>query len=284
MLCGAQASRARKLRGAGLGQDHAEHAARPHPFQRRVRIGQREQRQQLGCNAFAAEAFQGMSQFGAGLFGLGIQFRSEPRLKAVIAQDPQVILGDPCACRADEAHPACGEISEATEEIGNLQRLRMGIERVDGEIAPCGILAPVAGKDDGRAPPIGGDIAAQSGDLDRPILENRGNGAVVDPVGTVRMPAARQRSITASGVSRVAQSTSRTGCPSRLSRTAPPTQRMFSAPAPQSAWPARRGVSIRLRPDHAASFSLSTAMRRARLAMIAAVTPQIRKPCQSSSR
>src|SRR3546814_135945 len=50
------------------------------------------------------------------------------------------------------------------------------------------------------------------------------------PVGTVRMPAARQRSITASGSSRVAQSTSFTGRPSNVSRIAPPTQRILSAP------------------------------------------------------
>ena len=92
-----------------------------------------------------------------------------------------MILGNPLLGRADEAHPPCAQVVQTAEEVRDLQRFGMGIERVDGEIAPRGILAPVRGEGDGGAPPVGGDIAPQGGDLDGSILEDRGDGAVLDP-------------------------------------------------------------------------------------------------------
>ena len=144
-------------------------------------IGQRQQCQQFGGNALATEALEGMREFAASLLRRRIERRPEARLKAEIAQDPQVILGNPRAGITDEAHPPRREIFEPAEIVRNRQRFGMGIECVDSEIAPCGILRPVAGEGDGGSPAIGGDIAAQRGDLDRPVLEDRGDGAVLDP-------------------------------------------------------------------------------------------------------
>jgi hypothetical protein len=176
-----QTRKRRDLAGARFGQDHAQHACIVHQADSRHRIGQSEDAEQFHRHAFAADAFQRFGQFAAGrqcpVFGLA----SEARLEAEIAQDAQVIFANALARIADKAHPARLQIGQPAEEIGDLQRFWMGIERVDGEIAPCRILAPVVGEGDRRAASIGADVAAQRGDLDRAGFENGRNGAVLDP-------------------------------------------------------------------------------------------------------
>jgi hypothetical protein len=114
-LCRNQPGERGKLRLAGLGQDHAKHTAFAHPFQCRVRIGQGKQREQFCRDPFAAEALQRVGKFGAGIFGHRVKRRAEARLKAVIAQDPQVILGNPLARIADEPHPPRRQIGKPAE-------------------------------------------------------------------------------------------------------------------------------------------------------------------------
>src|SRR3546814_8521740 len=58
--------------------------------------------------------------------------------------------------------------------------LRVGIERVDGEIAPGGVFAPVVGIGDGGAAAVRADVAAQGRDLHRPAVDHRRDRAMVD--------------------------------------------------------------------------------------------------------
>ncbi len=164
----------------GFGQDHLQHAQPVHPRHGGVGIGQAQQRGELGCDPLAAEALERRGEFGAGHFGVFVKFRPEPRLEAEVAQDPQMILADPVVRIADEAHAARRKIVQPAEIVRDLQRLGMGIERVDGEIAPGRILFPALGECHGCAAPVCRDIAPQCGDLDWPACEDRGHGAVLD--------------------------------------------------------------------------------------------------------
>ena len=59
-----------------------------------------------------------------------------------------MILGDAGERIADEAHPARREIGEPVEIIEDLAARRIGGERVDREVAPRRILAPIVGEGD----------------------------------------------------------------------------------------------------------------------------------------
>jgi hypothetical protein len=72
------------------------------------------------------------------------------------------------------------QVRQPAEPVGDLAACRIGVERVDGEVAPRRILAPVVGEGNGGAPAVGRDIAAQGGDLHRTALEDRGDRAVSD--------------------------------------------------------------------------------------------------------
>ena len=87
-----------------------------------------------------------------------------------------MVLADAGMGITDEAHPPRGKIGQTAEPVRNRQGLRVGIQRIDGEIAPCRILAPVIGKGDGGAAAIGGDIAAQRGDFHRTTGQHGGDG------------------------------------------------------------------------------------------------------------
>ena len=70
---------------------------------------------------------------------------SETRLKAVIAQQPQHILGDAGRGVTDKADPAGTQIDEAADRI--MERAVGGeIDRVDREVAPRRIGRPVGVK------------------------------------------------------------------------------------------------------------------------------------------
>ena len=62
-------------------------------------------------------------------------------------QHAQIILGDPPARVADEAHPPCRDIVEPADVV---MHDPLGVDRqaVDGEIAPFGIADPVAAERD----------------------------------------------------------------------------------------------------------------------------------------
>ena len=92
-----------------------------------------------------------------------------------------MIFADTLVRVADEAHAARVEVVQPAEIVRDLERFRVRVERVDREIAPCGILAPIACESDRRAATIGGDVVAQSGHFHRATIEQRGNRAVIDP-------------------------------------------------------------------------------------------------------
>ncbi len=57
----------------------------------------------------------------------------------------------------------------------------IGGQRIDGEIAAGRVFLPIVGVSDGRAAPVGRDVAAQRRDFDRLPGTDRGDRAVVDP-------------------------------------------------------------------------------------------------------
>ena len=147
------------------------------------RIGEREQVLQFRAHAFAAQPLQRRGQRLAGCTRLGIPLVAEPCGEAEIPQDAQMVFAD-SGCRiADEAHAACGEIVEAAEIIVHHQRQRMRIKRVDCEIPPRRIVAPLLTEGDRGVAPVGLDIAPQRGDLDIAVVEHGCHRAMVDPRG-----------------------------------------------------------------------------------------------------
>src|SRR5436190_1674927 len=91
-----------------------------------------------------------------------------------------MILRDPLQRITNEADVAVFEVGKATEIVEQLTGLRIGGQRVDGEVAAGGIFLPVVGKGYGGTPAIGRNIAAQRRDLERIAVADRGDGAVVD--------------------------------------------------------------------------------------------------------
>ena len=92
-----------------------------------------------------------------------------------------MILADPLAGIADEPQPPRGKVVQPAKPVEQLARFWIGVERVDGEIAPRRIVLPVAGKGHRCAATVGRDVAAQRGDLDRPAGQDGSNRAVLDP-------------------------------------------------------------------------------------------------------
>ena len=91
----------------------------------------------------------------------------KPRQEPIVTQYAQMILGDALDRIADEPHKARGQIGRAVKPVKNFAARRVGIKRIDGEIAPRCIFAPIVGKSDGRAAPVGRYITAQRGNLER---------------------------------------------------------------------------------------------------------------------
>ena len=80
---------------------------------------------------------------------------------------------------ADEADTACRKVINAAEKVGHFMGVGIGVQRIDGEIAPCRILPPVGGVGDGRTAAVRADVAAQGGDFDRPSPDHRRDRAMV---------------------------------------------------------------------------------------------------------
>ena len=91
--------------------------------------------------------------------GVGLAF-AEAGMEAEEAQDAKMVLGDALERLADEADAARGDIVEPAEIIEDLAADRVGIERVDGEVAARGVLLPIVGESDGGAAAVGGDVAS----------------------------------------------------------------------------------------------------------------------------
>src|ERR1700746_3009747 len=90
---------------------------------------------------------------------------SEPRLKAIIAQQPQHILADAGRGGTDKEAPAGTQIGEAADRI--MERAIGGEkDRVDREVAPRRIGRPVGVEGYARAAAVSFDVAAQRCDLE----------------------------------------------------------------------------------------------------------------------
>ncbi len=121
-----------------------------------------------------ARAAHAASPAGVGRAG------AEARVEAEEAQDAQVILGDAVGGHADEADAAGGEVGDAAEEVVDPPGQRVGVERVDREVAPRGVGPPVVGEGDGGVAAVGRDVAAQRRHLGDEPVGDRGDGAVGD--------------------------------------------------------------------------------------------------------
>jgi hypothetical protein len=94
-------------------------------------------------------------------------------------QNAQIIFGDPPIGIANEAHTGHTQIGNAAHRIEQ-RTVGIRIDRIDREIAPRGILAPIRRESDHRMAPIRLDVAPQGRDLDDPRAGNGGNRAVLD--------------------------------------------------------------------------------------------------------
>ncbi len=116
-----------------------------------------------------------------GVIRAGPVDRAETRREAEEAQDAQMVLGDAGIGIADEMDATGCQIHASVEIVDQRPVKRIGIKRVHREVAPRGIGLPVGAERHGRAPPVGRDVAAQRGDLHRPVMQNRRHGAMCDP-------------------------------------------------------------------------------------------------------
>ena len=116
---------------------------------------------------------------------------AEMRVKAKEPQDAQIIFFDPPLRFADEAHATRGKVVDAADIIVNRSVGRSG-ERIDGEVAPLGVGLPVAPERDTRLAAERLDVLAQRRDLDRLVIDDDGDGAMLD-AGRDRLAAGRRR-------------------------------------------------------------------------------------------
>ena len=101
-----------------------------------------------------------------------------PGVEAEEAQHAQAIFGDAGVGIADEAHTPRGEIAAAVERIVE-STVEIGVERIEGEIAPAGIFQPIVGEGHGGAPSVGLDVTAQRRQFELRALDDRRHRAVL---------------------------------------------------------------------------------------------------------
>ena len=106
----------------------------------------------------------------------------EPREKAEIPQDAQIVLADAALGVFDEAHAAGHQIGHAAQRIDD-RAAGIGIKRVHGEVAAPGILGEAVRKPHHSVTSIGLHIGAKGRDLVADTLRDQRDGAVVDAGG-----------------------------------------------------------------------------------------------------
>ena len=80
----------------------------------------------------------------------------------------------------DEAHTARGEVALAIERIVE-RAVAIGVEGIEGEVAPVGVLQPIVGEGHDRATAVGLDVAAKRREFNTATLDDRGHRAVLQP-------------------------------------------------------------------------------------------------------
>ena len=265
-----------------LGQHRREDAAAEHRAYGETRIVQPQQLEQFVGNAFARQPFQAARRRLARGIGFPVHFAApEPREETKIAQDAQMILGNALRGIANEAQTLCLQIGQTAEIVGNLARLRIRIERIDREIAPRRIFPPVVRKGHGGAAAVGGNIAPQGRDFERAPIGYGGDRAVID-AGGHRFEARRlEPPHHLFGPKRRGHIDIVHGAPQKAV-----AHRAADDPGPHLAIAqcGNHGDQGRIAaPRGIGQFHAASRKRRDRLAMIPAVTPQMRRPCQSIS-
>jgi len=109
---------------------------------------------------------------GMAAFAVGGMKESAPQNAQVVFLDAQLGI-------ANEAHPAHVEIGQPADVIMD-RAVARGRQRVDGEISALGVGLPVAAKRDLGGTAIGLDILAQGRDFERMLVDDHGDGAVLD--------------------------------------------------------------------------------------------------------
>ena len=103
-------------------------------------------------------------------------------MEAEEAEDPQEVFLDARLGAADEAHPPLHKIVEATERVENCA-VSVGIERVEGEIAPARVFFEGAREGDLGMPPVGLDVLPKRRHLEGNALRDQCDGSVLQPCG-----------------------------------------------------------------------------------------------------
>ena len=144
----------------GPGGDAAQNVRLVHQAKRVAQIGNGQHPAKLRPDPLARETREARREIATGRHGRRVGHALPvPRVEAEEAEQPQDILFQPFARRADEAHAAGPEIVEPARRIVE-SAVRVEVERVDGEVAPRGVAPPVVGERDRRAAPVGLDVAA----------------------------------------------------------------------------------------------------------------------------
>ena len=94
-----------------------------------------------------------------------------------------MVLADALLGLADEAHAARLKIGDPAVIVEQFAVQRVGVERVDGEVAARGVLGPVGGEGDLGMAAVGVHVGAQRGDLDDGAVGDGGDRAMRQPGG-----------------------------------------------------------------------------------------------------
>ena len=155
-----------------------------HRRERGCRVGGGEEFLHLHPHPLAGQGLQPLRQRGTGRESIGVDPLPVPGVEAEEAQDAQVILADAGLRLAHEADAAGQQVGQASERVHH-SAIRLGIERVHGEVAPRGVLLQAVREGDDGPPPVRLHVAAEGGDLvgrpvrdhgDRPMRLARGDG------------------------------------------------------------------------------------------------------------
>src|SRR5215472_623822 len=148
--------------------------------------------QHLHSNALARELVEPVASCNAGRKASSIRVIAGAirRVETKETEDTQIIFGDALCRVADETHAAMAQIVETAGIVVDGAVARCG-ERVDREVAPLGIRLPVATEFDLGMPAVGLHILAQRGHLEGMLVDDDGDGAVLD-TGWNRLEASRR--------------------------------------------------------------------------------------------
>ena len=112
-------------------------------------------------SAFARQRHQVVRALRAGIQrGAVRKTGAKPGMKAEVAEDPKMVLGDAFQRIADEAHVSFEEIVGAAEIVEYLARPGVRRQRIDREVAARRVLLPVGGERDSCPATVGRYVAA----------------------------------------------------------------------------------------------------------------------------